>query len=266
MTTSNTSLSASFTFDKCAFLHSKLDEVLRLWYRGSGQSSFLFSVDNGSPSFKVNLETDFDDGSGSEPQNPHYQPLRLVKRRRGPAKQAKNRQRAAAYQAANAAASSARLDVTPAGHRAGYSASQPPATPDYKFPGEGKPVGTGPGPSLPLPPPKGTVFPVPNVPKSSPSMTTSVTSGSTLTVATITAAASSYPMHVVNSPLICRDEILSDSDVDEAEEETSCARCLLPFDSSNLSTEYSVAGCPYCHKCYHRICGPGHQCLTFQFK
>ena len=140
----------TFSFTKRDFLHSKLDEVLRLWHRGSGQGSFTFNINDGDPTFQFGLHLDFEDGSGSEPthhqtqpQQHHSGPPRHVVRRRGPAKQAKNRQRAAEYQAAKAAKEAA------------------PASSAYKFPGEGKPVGTASGPTLPLPLSKGASFPPP---------------------------------------------------------------------------------------------------------
>ena len=251
----------TFSFPKRDYLHAKLDEILRLWHRGSGQGSFSFNVSDGDPNFQFGIQLDLEDGSGSElPQNqnqpyqPHSGPPRHRVRRRGPAKQAKNRQRAADYQAAKQAAS---------------------ASLAYKFPGEGKPVGTAPGPTLPLPLSKGAVFPPPaatftpvcsTLTSTAPTMVmTSMTYSSASTVntttnTTSTKAATSFSLPVTAPRLRCRDELLSDSDGDyETDDEegplSDCALCSQPFTSS-LGPGY----CPPCAKYYHTECGRLHNC------
>ena len=133
------SSSTSFSFPKRDFLHSKLDEIIRLWHRGVGRGSFFLSISDGTPTFEHGLRLGLEDGPASEPshhQQPHHLPPNH-RRRRGPAQIAKNRKRAALYQAAKAATAAA-------------SAVQAPT-----FPGKGKVVGTASGPTLPIPLAKG---------------------------------------------------------------------------------------------------------------
>ena len=252
----------TFSFPKRDYLvHAKLDEILRLWHRGSGQGSFSFNISDGNPNFQFGLQLDLEDGSGSElpqHQNQPYQspsgPPRHRVRRRGPAKQAKNRQRAADYQAAKVAEQAN------------------PASPAYKFPGEGKPVGTASGPTLPLPLSKGAVFPPPATPvcstlaSTAPPPTSSVcttltSSSTTYTMAanstsntTTAATSSSNPVNEVMN------EVVTDSD-DDDEHLNSCARCLCGFDSRSGPAYY----CPVCTKHYHLACGNENQWVSFNF-
>ena len=97
--------SSLFSLPKREFLHQqKLDELLRVWARASGQGSFYLTVADGSPDFQFAIQLDFDDASAPEANfPPQNHPQHRVRKPRGPAQQAKNRKRAAEYQAAKAA-------------------------------------------------------------------------------------------------------------------------------------------------------------------
>ena len=248
----NSSTNSSFTFPKRNYLHSKLDEILRLWHRGSGQGSFFFSINDGEPSFQFAINLDFEDVSAPEPPQPvhhHPQPSQHpsanlqsgVRRRKGPAKLAKNRKRAANFQAAKAAATAAAV---------------------ISFPGVGRVVGTGTGPTLPLPLSKGDYFPPPPTSSvcttlTSSSTTSTMAATSSGTSNTTTAATSSSNPVNVNEVM---NEVLTDSD-DDDELLNSCARCLCGFDSRSGPAYYD----PVCTKHYHLTCGNEHQCVSFNF-
>ena len=108
----------SFSFIKRNFLHSKLDELIHLWHRASGQGSFLFSVDSdGQTNFQFGIQLEFEEDKthhtgarqsahdAIQPQQHHHQGIHggARQRGRGPAKQARDRARAAQFQAAQAA-------------------------------------------------------------------------------------------------------------------------------------------------------------------
>ena len=96
--------SSIFSLSKRDFLHQKLDELLRVWARASGQGSFYLTVADGFPDFQFAIYLDFDDVSAPEANlHPHNHPQHHKRKPRGPAQQAKNRKRAADYQAAKAA-------------------------------------------------------------------------------------------------------------------------------------------------------------------
>ena len=96
---------SSFTFQKREFLHKQLDDILRLWYRASGQGTFFFSVSEGNPNFQYGIQLDFDeDLPEPDHHSNHHQPQHSAVRRRGPARQARDRARAARFQAAQASA------------------------------------------------------------------------------------------------------------------------------------------------------------------
>ena len=124
---------------------------------------------DGEPSLQFAINLDFEDVSVQEPPQPrHHHPQHPsanlqsgMRRRKGPAKLAKNRKRAADFQAAKAAASAAAVT---------------------SFPGVGRAVGTGTGPTLPLPLSKGDYFP----PPPTTSVCTTLTSSSTTTTSTTT--------------------------------------------------------------------------------
>ena len=142
------SFTSSFTFSKREFLHYKLDEIIKMWQRGLGQGSFAFNVDDGTPDFQCGIHLDFDDSSGMAPNHPSFTPPPPFQphhrrghdgvRRHGPARRARDRDRAARYQAAQAVAA---------------------ASVAKSFPGTGNVVGTAPKPVLPIPLRKGYFFP-----------------------------------------------------------------------------------------------------------
>jgi hypothetical protein len=141
----------TFTFHKRNFLHSKLDEVILLWHRAFGQGSFSFSVsEEGNTDFQFGIQLDFDDVSeleNSQPDKLQHHGIHGGARRRGrgPARQARDRARAAKVQAAQAA----------------KAASDSPSAAASKFPGEGQVVGKAQKPMLPLPIPNVIFFPPP---------------------------------------------------------------------------------------------------------
>ena len=261
MTNSNT----TFSLPKRDFLHSKLDEIIRLWHRGSGQGTFFFSVSDGNTNFQSGIQLDFDQVSDEPPHHPSHHPRHPHShhqggaRRRGPARRARDRVRAAKYQAAQAAT-------------AGLVQTRVPSN----FPGEGKILGTAAKPVLPLPLPNGSFFPPPVTSTVCSTLTTqSVTSTvcSTLTTQSVSpstlvntpivsAQAASFPLRSsttsVTAPVTPRDEILSESEEEVDEIFHSCGHCHTSFDSRSPPTY-----CPLCQKCYHIPCGTGHQCLSF---
>ena len=113
--------SPNFTFPKREFLHSKLDEVLRLWHRRSGQGTFYFTINDGTPSFQCGISLDFEDLPGTDhhhqqhqPQAPHCPPPPPRKRSPGPARRARDRTRAAKKKAAKATAAAPAAPAAPA--------------------------------------------------------------------------------------------------------------------------------------------------------
>ena len=62
-------ITSSFSFPKREFLHSKLDEVIKLWARGFGQGSFYFTVNDGTPTLQCGLLLELEDEP--EPGPPH---------------------------------------------------------------------------------------------------------------------------------------------------------------------------------------------------
>ena len=232
----NSSTNSSFTFPKRNYLHSKLDEILRLWHRGSGQGSFSFAINDGEPSFQFAINLDFEDVSVTEPSQPgcHHTPPSQhssaplqsgVRRRKGPAKLAKNRKRAADFQAAKAAAAVATAADTP-------SAA-------ISFPGVGRVVGTGSGPTLPLPLSKGAFFPPPPPQPPTLACTTLTSSAITSTNSSTSTAATSFSNPVPVQQVM--NEVITDSD-DDDELINSCGRCLSGYDSRSGPAYY----CPIC--------------------
>ena len=67
----------SFTQEKRNYLHSKLDEVLRLWSRNSGQGYFNLVVNGGIPEFQFGVNLDMSDGLQPE-HSPPSQPVLFV--------------------------------------------------------------------------------------------------------------------------------------------------------------------------------------------
>ena len=66
-----TNPSATFTLEKRAFLHHKLDDILHSWARKTGHGTFFLSVTDGIPNFQFGLQLDFCDASSTpEPRLP----------------------------------------------------------------------------------------------------------------------------------------------------------------------------------------------------
>ena len=241
-------MASTFSLDKRNFLHRQLDEVIRLWVRGSGQGSFSLTINDGTPKLQFGIRLGFEDAPGHPHHHLHHLQGGGLKRR-GPARRERDRLRAARYQAAKKSAA--------------VSAVSAPS-----FPGEGKVVGRAEKPTLPLPLPlaKGSVFP-PVLPittvcstlSQSPVVMSSVVP--MVTPNTTTTASLTKPLTATMTvPVHCRDALVSESEEDSDDEQfNSCGRCLEQFNSS------SVYGyCPLCVKCYHTPqCATGHQCLSF---
>ena len=236
----------NFSYPKREFLHSKLDEVLRLWHRGSGQGTFHFTVNDGTPNFQSGISLDFEDFSGPEPhqqssqrQQPVHQPPRNHPHQEGKgpghARRRRDNLRAAKHQAAKAVAAD----------------SAPTAV--HSFPGQGHPVGTAARPVLPIPLLKGATFPYPLPPECS-TLSTTVPVVSTPTTSSNTLPAGTN----VTASVACRDEILSEDENYFEEILRQCGQCLQLFDSNTVPVY-----CDQCQKCYHPLCGNGHQCLNF---
>ena len=97
----------NFTHQKRLFLLNKLDEIIKFWATGSGHGSFNFTVKDGIPSLQCDIKLAMEDiGEGTDPvhHNQHKHAHVCRPRQCGPARQAKDRLRAAKHQAALAAA------------------------------------------------------------------------------------------------------------------------------------------------------------------
>ena len=245
-------MTSSFSLDKRNFLHKQLDEIIRLWARASGQGSFSFTVNDGTPELQFGIQLGFED---APLQEAHHHPQQLPHNQqspvkwRGQARRERDRLRAARHQAAKTAAAVSAAKVS-------------------TFPGEGKPVGTAEKSTLPLPLAKGAVFPsiiptaaVCSTPSPNPVVMSSVVSLAPSQTNTTSTASLTQPLTTALSvPVHCRDAVVSESEEERDDEQfQSCGRCLETFDSS------SVYGyCPMCGKCYHTPqCALGHQCLSF---
>ena len=134
MTKSNT-----FHQLKREFLHRQLDEVIAIWARGSGQGKFKLSVDEGIPDLQFGIQLNFQDAPlHKPPHNPHEHPHK-TKRRRGPARQSRDRIRAADHQAKSTVAASVTAEESSLASTSG------------SFPGRCTVLGTAGKPSLPSP-------------------------------------------------------------------------------------------------------------------
>ena len=258
---------SNLSHQKRVFLLNKLDEVIKLWASGSGQGSFSFSVDNGTPSLKYGLQLGMLDVVVPTHRQ-HHRAAARGPRHRGPARVARDRQRAAKHQAAIAA--------------------------KQVFPGRGQAVGSAAKPVLPIPLKKGDILPSqivitpPSPPPvsavastASPVVTTTAspvvttTTASTVVTTTTTPTSLASPMNVATSQLSpamveVRDELLSETDDEDDEPLTpgtlhrlsACSLCGQPFSSSS-----GPGYCPPCDKYYHTECGGVHDCLgaTFRF-
>ena len=245
-----TNPSATFSLDKRAFLHHKLDDILHSWARKTGHGTFFLSVTDGIPNFQFGLQLDLCDVAiNPEPpqlparQDQHHQeaPQRVPQ-----GKKARNRARAARFQAAKAAASAAASTET-----------------RTSFPGQGKIVGTAPRPVLSLPLKKGDVF-HPQSNSTSSTTTSSTTSSSVVrspppstSVSTMSSSLSQDQPTNFRVPLKVKDAVLSDDSDDDTEEFYDCGQCNSEIDS-NAPSYY----CPLCVKCFHVQCITGHKCIS----
>ena len=261
--------STHFTHQKRLFLLSKLDDVIKLWASGSsGQGTFHFIVSDGIPSLQCNFNLAMED---IDPVHHHHtqqhDPVRRH-RRRGPARQARDRLRAAKHQSTIAAA------VVPAAPPAptaspppaappapaalapafsGPAARLAPAAPTPAFSGLGKVVGTAHQPVLPLPLNKGDVFPPPST-VSSTTVVSSPPSSTSSSTSTACSSSQSQPGHLA-VPVKCTNEILSDSDDETEDELYLCGQCLTDIDGNSASYY-----CQLCVKTFHTQCITGQKC------
>ena len=91
-------MSRNFTHQKRIFLLYKLYEVIIIWATGSSQGSFNFTVRDDVPALQFDLKFAMEDfGNGKDPVHHHQQHHANVQRHRGPARQAKDRLRAAKH-------------------------------------------------------------------------------------------------------------------------------------------------------------------------
>ena len=232
--------SSTFSFAKREFLLSKLDEIIKLWARGIGQGSFYFTVNDGNPNLQFGLHVDLEDDPVPVLQDPQHQYKQ--KRVRGPAQQAKNRERAIAHQlrlknAAGTAASDAAITAasrSPAlgsalSTAASTAVSSSAVTPDAS---------------------SGTVEPpTPAVP--APSTAASAMSSSTNSTASSAAAPPATSLPTLSSlspsfPGVGRPL---------AEIDSYCSWCRSTFDRRS-----SPASCSRCQRFFHKKCHGGHSC------
>ena len=237
----------SFSQEKRNYLHSKLDEILRLWSRNSGQGYFNLVVNGGIPEFQFGVNLDMSDGLQPE-HSPPPQPVRVPTRqdpptsaghsrvpRRGPARQARNRRRAAAHQAALASKAAAAETTV-----AAVVTDNNKTVPAVLFPGQGYILSSA-GKVVPPPPP--TPGPV---------VVSSMTSTSNITTTTTNSAP------LPGKPaFICKDELEGESEEEDEDDTlfTFCGRCLKSFDNDS-------GCCSRCVKAYHRSCAAGHTCMS----
>ena len=251
----------SFSQEKRNYLHNKLDEVLRLWFRNAGQGYFNLVVNNGVPEFQFGVYSDMGDGlqpdqeHSSSPQHVRVQASQTPSAdarhhhgrrapRRGPARQARNRRRAAAHQAALTKKVNAEAVVT----AAATDTSDTVAT-TALFPGQGQILGTCHS-SPPSPP---TV-------SSLPSVSSSLASNITTTSSTNTTSSVPLPGKpaAVTPTVICNDELVREESGEDDELFTFCGRCLKAFDADS-----DFGCCSRCVKAYHRSCAAGHTCMSY---
>ena len=264
--TSNTVSPTSCTLDKRQFLHSKLDEILHVWARGSGQGSFIFIIKDGSPDFEFCSKIDFTDVSPPKQeiqQNPQ--------RSRGPARRERDRQRAAKHQAVCAA-------------RATAVSTAVTASPVSTFPGEGQQIGRAAGPTLPIPLQKGDVLPSLSNGATVCSSTLSTTT-STVRTSLVSTTCSMKPSTVcstLSTPTVATSLLMisprlstttspsnliggthhggsdSENQYTDDSEDDPCKHC-----QRHLDMRSNPTGCPLCLYVYHKMCLPGHKCVSF---
>ena len=252
------------------FLHRQLDEVIAIWARGSGQGKFQLTVAEGVPDLQFGIHLNFQDAPLHKPHHNPHQHHHHTKRRRGPARQSRDRLRAAQHQAKSAVAASVTAEKSTS------------ASASDSFPGIGIVLGTAAKPSLPIPLEKAVFPPPPSTVATSPILQVDPMVVPTIQVsppmATITTSTASLPIMSVPTSLLSpalvhvRDELHSESESESEDDEqltpgtrlmlSACALCHQPFTSSS-----GPGYCPQCAKCYHTECGGRHhnQCMAFHF-
>ena len=113
-------MAAMFWHTEEAFLLRSLQEVVLVWRRGTGQANFNFQVREG----KSDLQLSFQLGQAGDL---HLRPPAQNQRYKGPKKKERDRQRAAAHQARQAAP--AGCDSAQNSPRSGASPGDPPPVP-----------------------------------------------------------------------------------------------------------------------------------------
>ena len=257
-----TKMTFNFSLPKRQFLHQKLDEIIRVWQRGSGKGSFILVINDGRPDFEFCTKLDFSETSPEQPQQ-HHRHQGHPRRNRGPARRARDRERAAKYQAAMAAKDTSTAD------------------PAKKFPGIGKPLGVAPAPTLPLPLQQGDAFPpMLNTSNFSPVCTTLPSTSTNNTVCTTLSSTSinntvctTLATNPITSSMVTSLPLLSQAtsvvvpatdvhDVpdehEDSDDEEPCGNCGKHFDQRSNPT-----GCGICLYVFHAKCKPGHRCVSF---
>ena len=236
---------STFTFKKRFFLLNKLDEVIKLWACGSGQGSFTFIVKDGNPSLPYGIQLDMQDVSRSVPVQPQHVHLQhpFRPRHRGPARLARDRERAAKHQAALAAATAVSAANASSSQDKAKSvissdtvqmSSVQTVTP-LSF-SKLEPVATRVSVSAP---PDCTDVPSVHIP-------TSIVSTTTFSRPVMT------PM--VAPTMYVNDEFADD----ESDEDLPCSRCLKEFDKRS-----TPIGCVICRNVFHTRCKQRHRCLSY---
>ena len=102
-------MTSIFSQDKRNFIHKQLDEVIFLWARGTGQGTFVFTINDGIPELQLGIQLGLEDAPGHHQQQLpcQHQHHLTPRRQRGPARRQRDRQRAARHQAAKKASSAA---------------------------------------------------------------------------------------------------------------------------------------------------------------
>ena len=100
-----------FSHQKRHFLLNKLEELIKVWASGSGHGCFNFTVRDGIPSLKCELQLSMEDIGGLDSVH-HQQPDQVRHpRRRGPARQERDKLRAAKHQAALASCAAVSAEI-----------------------------------------------------------------------------------------------------------------------------------------------------------
>ena len=137
--------SATFSLPKRDFLHSKLEEIIRLWARGSGQGTFYLSVIDGVPDFQCGIHLDFSDVSVPEHSHqPAHQPHHHCgprRRHKGPAQRERDRLRAEVHHSSHKRTTAAPAVILPfAGKILPVKAPNQQAVTEVKLPAAAAPA------------------------------------------------------------------------------------------------------------------------------